>query len=66
MEKKFESNTFTLFKVGAACSNEPMRKTYITEGIMRIIQAFPASRKGEGRCRMAAVQSGAEHPAFTS
>lgn len=38
MEKKFESNTFTLFKVGAACSNEPMRKTYVTEGIMRIMR----------------------------
>lgn len=42
MEKKFERNTerntFTLFKVGAACSNEPMRKIYITEGAMRIMR----------------------------
>lgn len=38
MEKKFESNTFTMFKVGAACSNEPMRRIYVTEGTMRIMR----------------------------
>ena len=38
MEKKFERNTFTLFKVGSACSSEAMRKTYITEGTMRIMR----------------------------
>ena len=38
MEKKFERNTFTLFKVGAACSNEPMRRIYVSEGTMRIMR----------------------------
>ena len=38
MEKKFERNTFTLFKVGAACSSEPMRKTYVTEGTIKIVR----------------------------
>ena len=38
MEKKFERNTFTMFKVGTACSNEAMRKIYITEGTMRIMR----------------------------